>query len=92
MAEIRICPVCHKAFTNKKNRSIRTTCSNSCGVTFGKSNPKIQKALLQKVESMKRKPRTDCKMYVPQRNTCSGLTGLWCAYEECSFYKPIGRV
>lgn len=89
-AEIRICPICHKVFTNKPHREITTTCSTACGAVFGKLCPQTQKLLLQRAESKKRKPRIDCDMYDPDEDNCTGLTGLWCAYEKCKFYVPKG--
>ena len=83
---VKICPVCHKAFTKIDNSRIGTTCSVNCGVLFAQHDKYGQRRLMELAQELKRKPKTDCCSYM--KGECRALTALWCVYEECKFYKP----
>lgn len=86
MPKIRACAICGKAFMAEGKRA---TCSAPCADLFSSYKHKQRAELVQRAEAGKRPPLTDCKMYIERPNpTCIGLTGLWCEWEECKFYKP----
>jgi hypothetical protein len=41
----------------------------------------------REMEEKQRSPRTDCRCYDPDTHDCHALTGLWCEWEDCKFYK-----
>ena len=84
---VKICPVCHKVFTNKDNRPITATCSARCGTIFVQHDKHSRARLVELAAERKREPRKDCCSYM-EGGWCSGLNALWCKYEDCSFYKP----
>lgn len=87
---VKICPICHKAFTNKDNQKIAATCSLSCGMLFARHDKYARERLVELAAERKRPPRTDCRMYL-ESGDCSALTALWCVYEDCKFYKSRGE-
>lgn len=85
---VKICPICHKAFTIKDGRQkIRYTCSLACATLFNRHDRYARQRLVEQAAQLKRPPRTSCKMHT-DAGSCSGLNALWCKYEECKFYKP----
>ena len=85
---VKICPVCHKAFTRIDNSRIGITCSVNCGVLFAQHDKYGQRRLLEMAQELKREPKTDCCCYA--NGDCTALTALWCVYEDCAFYKKRG--
>ena len=86
---VRICPVCHKAFTNKEGQTnVNSTCSVACGLLFARCDKYARAHMIDQAEECKREPRTDCRMYM-KSGSCSGLNALWCRFEDCKFYKPL---
>ena len=86
MPKIQCCPVCHKAFISKSKRA---TCSEACADVFSVYKHKQRAQLVKAAEDCKRPPLSDCRMYHDSNPpTCTGLTALWCEWEECKFYKP----
>ena len=84
---VKICPICHKAYTNRDGARISPTCSLRCGVLFAQHDKHSQRRLNELAAERKRPPRTDCISYV-EGGLCCGLTALWCVYEDCKFFKP----
>lgn len=86
MPKIRPCPICRRPFTSQ---SKRVTCSEKCAGIFTALPYKERARLVKAAEAGKRPPLTDCKCFRDDgRKMCIGLTGLWCEWEECKFYKP----
>lgn len=86
MPKIKVCPICHKAFIQEGKRA---TCSTACADRFSVYSYRQRAQLVAKAEELKRPPLTDCKCYMDGVHpTCTGLTALWCEWEECKFYKP----
>lgn len=87
MAKIKPCPICHRPFEPGKVR--RTTCSEACADIFSTYGYKQRAELVEAAEACRKPPLTDCKIYHDNGHpTCSGLTALWCEWEECKFYRP----
>lgn len=85
---VKICPICHKAFTIKEGQqTIGITCSVRCGTLWVQHDRHSRQRLVDLAAELKRPPRTDCRCYM-EGGWCSGLNSLWCKYEECKFYKP----
>ena len=86
MSTITACLICGKAFEVSSRRY--TCCSYKCSQAYHATSPSRKEMLRQIAATKKRPPRTDCKIYDPDRRDCHGLTGLWCEWENCKFYKP----
>ena len=68
---VRICPICHKAYTNRDGARINPTCSIKCGVLFAQHDKHAQRRLNELAEELKREPRTDCRSH-EDGGWCSG--------------------
>lgn len=88
MRVVKVCVICGKAFTDDGHS---VCCGSKCSQQYNRLNP-TERAELKELAKLKQKePRIDCKMYVPQTHSCSGLNALWCMYENCKFHKPKGK-
>lgn len=83
---VKICPICHKAFTNRDGCKINPTCSVQCGTLFAQHDRHARERLVEIAAELRRQPRTDCRAYMAG-GKCSALNALWCRYENCKFYK-----
>lgn len=84
MGKVKMCPVCQRPFIPKRNEA---TCSELCSTAYS-SRTYGKRALMRQAAEKKRRPvREDCRAYDPDIRDCTGLTGLWCEWEDCRFYK-----
>ena len=92
---LKLCPVCKKGFDASEKRSYKQsgqiTCSEKCNSiaqTIRRNDPKKYQDMMDSTKDAVLPARKTCIMYDPKSDSCTGLTGLWCTVEECSFYKP----
>lgn len=88
MKAILACAICGKAFEVSSKRHI--CCSPECSAKYSACSPSKKEMLRRIALSKRMPPRTNCRIYDRERRDCYGLTGLWCEWENCKFYKPKG--
>ena len=84
MKVVRCCVWCGKVFLGDKNRAL---CCNECKGHYVRLNTREKLLLFAEMDEKQRSPRTDCRCYDPDTHDCHALTGLWCEWEDCKFYK-----
>lgn len=88
MSNLLKCPVCHEVFAP---RGSEATCSRACATIYHHKSPGKRKMMREYAESKRREPLEDCRAYDPVTRDCNALTGLWCEWEQCKFYRPKGE-
>lgn len=87
MSNLLKCPVCHEVFVP---RGSEATCCKACATIYNHKSPGKRKMMREYAESKRREPLTDCTAYNAEEHECEALTGLWCEWERCKFYRPKG--
>lgn len=84
MKAVRCCVWCGKVFLGDKKS---VCCCNECKGYYIRSSTKEKLLMFVEMENKQRSAKTSCRMYDPLTQNCHGLTGLWCEWEDCKFYK-----
>lgn len=84
MKVVKCCVWCGKVYLGEKKGAL---CSNECKGYYARTSTKEKLLLFAEMEKKQRSPKRSCRCYDPKTHNCHALTGLWCEWEDCKFYR-----